>query len=168
MNPSQMTEQQFVETFGSVYEHAPWIAQRAHANGLTRDQDSANALATAMAAVVAGASHEDKIKLLRGHPDLAGRLALAGDMTDASIQEQSSAGLSQCTPEELAKFQELNEAYTQKFGFPFILAVRGHQKEEILRIFSDRVNNDPDVELHEELAQVNKIARLRIEELFRA
>lgn len=155
-----------MEMFGGVYEHSPWVAQGAIENGLTSSADAAEGLAAHMAGVVDSASKEQKLDLLRAHPDLAGRLALAGEMTASSLNEQSAAGLDQCTPEELARFTELNNIYTGTFGFPFILAVRGYHRTEILELFEQRTANSPEAEFAEALRQVNKIARLRIEAMF--
>ncbi len=163
MRPSQMTEQQFMETFGSVYEHSPWIALEAFRAGLTAEHDRAAGLSGLMASVVANAPEDRKLELLRAHPDLAGKLAQRGELTEASVEEQSGAGLDQCTREELSLFQDLNDRYTSKFGFPFIIAVRGHQRPEILRIFEDRTQNSVAEEFLQALAQVNRIAALRIE-----
>lgn len=163
MKPSQMTEQQFMEAFGSVYEHSPWIALEAFLAGLTAEHDGAVGLSGLMASVVTNAPEDKKLELLRAHPDLAGKLAQRGELTEASVEEQSGAGLDQCTPEELSLFQDLNQRYTSKFGFPFIIAVRGHQRPEILRIFEDRTQNSVEEEFRQALAQVNRIAALRIE-----
>lgn len=160
--PSQMNAKEFVGIFGSVYEHSPWVAEAAHAHGLTGQHDDAAYLAALMASVVADASHERKLALLRAHPDLAGRLAQRGELTAASVEEQAGAGLDQCTADEFARFQALNARYTEKFGFPFIIAVRGYKREDILRIFAARVENDRETEFAEALRQVDRIAALRI------
>ena len=160
--PSQLTELEFVDTFGSVYEHSPWIAEEAFRMGLSRDQDDAAGLSAFMASIVAASSQTKKLELLRAHPDLAGKLAQQGELTEASVEEQSGAGLDQCTPEEFALFQDLNARYTTKFGFPFIIAVRGHKRPEILRIFEERTGNSAEDEFAEALRQVNRIAALRI------
>ena len=103
--------------------------------------------------------------LLRAHPDLAGRLARQGDVTDASRNEQASAGLNDCSNTEFKEFQDLNRRYTEKFNFPFILAVRGHHRAEILEVFKRRVENDVEDEFREALRQVFEIARLRLREI---
>lgn len=163
-----MTRDEFLILFGSVYEHSPWVAEAMVGAGLDTDSDSAAGLATQMATVVDGASDETKLALLRAHPDLAGRLALAGRMTPSSTSEQSSAGLDHCSPEELERFRELNSAYTAKFGFPFILAVRGYQRDEIPNIFVQRLENSPEAEFKEALSQVKRVAGLRIQDRFNA
>ncbi|HSF93952.1 MAG TPA: 2-oxo-4-hydroxy-4-carboxy-5-ureidoimidazoline decarboxylase [Thermohalobaculum sp.] len=167
-SPSRMTRAEFLAAFGSVYEHSPWIAEAAADAGLGADADTAAGLAACLASVVDGAPPATKLALLRAHPDLAGKLALAGEMTDSSVSEQASAGLDRCSPAELARFQELNDAYVGKFGFPFILAVRGYQRAEILEIFARRLENSPEVEFAEALRQVNRVASLRIRDRFDA
>lgn len=166
LRPSQMSPAQFLDTFGDVYEHSPWIARDLLARGLDSRADSAEGLASVMAEVVSAASDQQKRDLLRAHPDLAGRLALAGEMTASSVSEQAAAGLDNCTAEEVAQFQDLNGRYIEKFGFPFILAVRGHQRWEILEVFASRLTNEPETEFAEALDQVNRIATLRIQDRF--
>jgi OHCU decarboxylase len=111
------------------------------------------------------ADREKKLALVRAHPDLAGRAAIAGDLTHASRSEQSGAGLDRCTPEEYRRFQELNAAYKEKFGFPFILAVAGRTRQEILAAFEARIGNDPMTEFQTALEQINRIAVIRLERL---
>jgi len=166
--PSRMSEARFLDAFGWVYENSPWVARAAFDRGLTVEHDDPAGLASLMASVVAAAPDDTRLALLRAHPDLAGKLALAGGMTASSVDEQAGAGLDRCTPEELAKFQDLNTRYTGKFGFPFILAVRGHDRLEILRIFAERLGNTPDEEFAEALRQVDRIAELRIRDHFAA
>jgi len=155
----------FVARFGGVYEHSPWIAEAAHRRGLTSAEDRPAGLAAAMAAVLADAEREAKLALIRAHPDLAGRAAIAGELTEASRSEQAGAGLDRCTPEEYRRFQELNAAYKAKFGFPFILAVAGKTRHEILAAFEARIGNDPETEFRTALNEINKIARIRLEAL---
>jgi OHCU decarboxylase len=101
--------------------------------------------------------------LIRAHPDLAGKAQIAGELTADSTSEQASAGLDQCSIEEYERFQSLNEAYRDKFGFPFVMAVRNSSLAEILDAFGGRLENDPDVEFETALAEIHKIARLRLE-----
>lgn len=164
--PSAMDRDRFVETFGGIYEHSPWIAEGVFAAGLTDAVDTIAGLHAAMSEVVANADRDTQLALLRAHPDLAGRLAVSGGLTEASAGEQASAGLDACTPEEFAEFRKLNDAYTGKFGFPFIVAVRGMSREQILAAFRERVENDADTEFAEALRQVGRIALLRLEALF--
>lgn len=163
--PSRLSREEFLAVFGGVYEHSPWIAERVYDAGLTTGHDHLDGLHAAMAAVVDGAGPECKLALLRAHPDLAGRLAIQGALTADSTAEQASADLDQCTPEEFARFRRLNEAYRAKFGFPFILAVKGRRRAEILEAFEHRLQNDPAQEFATALAEVHKIARLRLHAL---
>jgi 2-oxo-4-hydroxy-4-carboxy-5-ureidoimidazoline decarboxylase len=100
--------------------------------------------------------------LIKAHPDLAGRAAIAGELTEASNEEQASAGIDQCSPEEFARFQDLNERYKAKFDFPFVMAVRKSNRHEILVAFETRLSNDPDDEFEQAIAEIHKIARLRL------
>ena len=163
--PRDMDRAAFLEKFGGVYEHFPEIAERAFQRGLTAAEDSSAGLAAAMAAVAARLSEEEKLRLIRNHPDLAGRAAIAGELTIVSASEQARAGLDRCTPEEYRRFQELNDAYKEKFGFPFILAVGGRTRQQILAVFEQRIGNDSHEEFRTALAEIDKIARLRLEKL---
>ncbi len=163
--PSRLTRTLFVEKFGGVYEHSPWVAEAAYDAGLSEAQDSAAGLAKAMAAAMAKGSEDQKRKLILAHPDLAGRLALSKQLTADSTKEQSSAGLDKLTKEELARFTELNDAYKSKFGFPFILAVKGKTKQEIGAAFEARLANDPAAEFATALEQINRIAELRLKDI---
>jgi OHCU decarboxylase len=163
--PREMTRETFVTRFGGVYERSPWIAEAAHARGLSPAEDTPEGLAAALAEVLAEADRDSKLALIRAHPDLAGRAAIAGDLTEASRSEQASAGLDRCTPEEFRRFHELNEAYKAKFGFPFILAVAGKTRHDILAAFEARVGNDRDAEFRTALEEIGKIARIRVEAL---
>jgi OHCU decarboxylase len=120
-----------------------------------------------MAAVLAGADDNSKLALIRAHPDLAGRAAVAGDLTAASRSEQTGAGLDRCTPEEFRRFHELNEAYKAKFGFPFILAVAGKTRQDILTAFKARLGNDREEEFRTALNEIDRIALLRLEAMAR-
>ncbi len=149
-----------------IYEHSPWVAERIDPAAISVGADVVSSLATAMRHVVDNAGEDLQLALLRAHPDLAGRLAVGETLTDASAGEQAGAGLDRCSPEEFEEFRSLNDRYKEKFGFPFILAVRGRSRSEILRIFRQRVDNDRDAEFAEALGQVHRIARLRLEERF--
>ena len=152
----------FVEKFGGVYEHFPEIAMRAFGNGLSPETDTPEGLAAALAKAARTLDRPAKLQLIRNHPDLAGRVAI-GDLTAASRSEQSGAGLDRCTPAEFQRFQELNDAYKAKFGFPFILAVAGRNRAEILAAFESRIDNDHDTEFQTALDQIDRIARIRLE-----
>jgi OHCU decarboxylase len=161
-----MDRDTFVARFASVFEHSPWIAEAAWEQGIGPEQDSAEGLHAALCAVLAKADRSAKIALVRAHPDLAGKLAIAGGLTAESRAEQASAGLDRCSPDEFARFQQLNETYTARFGFPFVIAVRGLDRAQILSAFEQRVGNDPEQELATALVQIERIALLRLRDLF--
>lgn len=160
--PSTLSRAAFVEVYGGIYEHSPWVAEAVHDGGLG-EADAPAALASRMAAAVDDASDAAKLTLLRAHPELAGKLAVAGALTVQSTTEQAGAGLDQCTAEEFAEFTRLNAAYTARFGFPFIIAVAGLDRQTILDAFRERAANDPATEFDTALKQVHKIARLRLD-----
>jgi OHCU decarboxylase len=163
--PAAMDRDAFLARYGHVWEDSPWIAEAAWDRGLGPETETPEGLAAAMARAVDAAPREAKLALLRAHPDLAGKLALAGGLTAESTREQAGAGLDACTPEELEAFQALNARYVARFGFPFILAVKGRHRTEILEAFRARVENDPETEFETALEQVKRIARLRLEAL---
>ena len=163
--PSRLTHTLFVERFGGVYEHSPWIAAAAYDAGLTPSSDTAEGLAKALAAAAAKGTAEQKRALIQAHPDLAGKLALAKTLTAESTQEQASAGLDRLSPEELGKFGELNDAYQARFGMPFIMAVKGKSKADILAAFQRRLSNDADAESRTALAEIDEIAALRLKDI---
>jgi 2-oxo-4-hydroxy-4-carboxy-5-ureidoimidazoline decarboxylase len=158
--PKQLSEAEFVDAFGSIYEHSPWVAETVYPS-MTPGID-AQSMAEAMRLIVDEASDVLKLELLYAHPDLAGRLSLA-ELTESSRSEQTGAGLDQCTPAELAEFQELNNAYIEKFGFPFIFAVKGFHRTDILEAFRVRVHHSREEEFKTAIEQVHRIARLRLE-----
>lgn len=160
-----MNREDFIACYGGVYEHSPWIAARLWDETGGAVPRNAAELAGAMAAILDKAGDEEKLALLRAHPDLAGKAALAGNLTEASRKEQAGAGLDQCSQEELDRFTALNAAYVEKFGFPFIVAVRGLDRAAILEQFARRLEHDRDAEFQTALGEVNKIARLRLEAL---
>lgn len=163
--PSEMTRAAFVDRFGGIVEHSPWVAERAHALELGPAHDRAAGLANAFARVLRTAARDEQLGVLRAHPDLAGKLAAAKRLTADSSAEQSSAGLDALTDAERALFTRLNAAYSEKHGFPFIIAVRDHDKPGILRAFERRVSNDTEAEFAEAITQVTRIAHLRLEAL---
>jgi len=163
--PSHITRALFVERFGGVYEHSRWVAEAAFDAGLGAVEDSAEGLAGAMARAMAAGSEADKHALIAAHPDLAGKLALAKTLTAESTQEQASAGLDRLTPDELARFTQLNDAYRARFGFPFVMAVRGKSKTDILAAFERRLAHDQAMETATALAEIDRIAKLRIAEI---
>lgn len=149
----------FIACLGDVYEHSPWVARNVFEE---RSFASITALHEAMEAVVAGAPDDTRVDLLRAHPDLAGKAALAGDVTPDSSGEQASAGLDRLTAAEMERFQFFNEAYRSKFGFPFIMAVRNADKARILAAFEGRLGNDHSTEIAGALKEVGKIAWMRL------
>jgi OHCU decarboxylase len=155
----------FVERFGGIYEHSRWVAEAAYDRGLGPEADTAAGLSQAMAAGAAAGTDEQKRALIAAHPDLAGRLARAKQLTADSTKEQASAGLDQLSAEELSRFTTLNDAYKQKFGFPFIIAVKGKRKEEIVAAFERRLANDPAAEFATALAEIDRIGALRLAEI---
>ena len=163
--PRMLSRGSFLALYGPVYEHSPWIAEAVFDSGLTADHQTAEGLQAAMAAVVEAALSDRRLALLRAHPDLAGRLAIRGDLTPQSAAEQAGAGLGDCSPAEFQRFTALNEAYKAKFGFPFIMAVKGRSRAEILAAFERRVGNDAAVEFRTALDEVHKIVLLRLRDL---
>ena len=163
MPPGTLDRAGFLARYGGVYEHSPWIAGAVWDEGAASDDVAT--LAGAMAARVEAAGEEARLALLRAHPDLAGKLAVEGELTAESTSEQAGAGLERCSPEEFEEFQRLNDAYKARFGFPFILAVKGHDRAGILAAFRRRVGHDRATELREALDQVHRIARLRLRAL---
>ena len=163
--PSQMAKEVFVARFGSIFEHSPWIAERAYEGELCPAHDTAVGLHSALAIQFRLATPDERLSVLRAHPDLAGKLAAAKRLTAQSSAEQAGAGLDALTDGERKTFTDLNESYTKKFGFPFIIAVKGLQKEQILKAFQDRGINDRETEFSTACQQVERIARLRLEDL---
>ncbi len=162
-----MEREEFVSRFGGVFEQSSWIAEGAWGHGIECEDIDLDSVYRAMVAIFRGGGAERQISVLRSHPDLAGRLALAGDLTPDSLAEQSSAGLDKCSEAELSEFKCLNRKYVEHFKFPFIIAVRGLNRQEILKIFRSRINNSKESEFKEAIKQVEKIAFLRLQEIFR-
>lgn len=159
-----MNRDEFIEVFGGVYEHSPFVAETVFEVGF--GASSNQELVDNMKAVVESLGVEDKLSLLRAHPDLAGKLAVGEELTQSSQNEQAGAGLDQCSEEEYAEFQALNQAYVEKFGFPFILAVSGWKRADILQTFKERINNTIEDEFNTAMEQVHKIAKIRMEKIF--
>jgi OHCU decarboxylase len=164
--PAHMTKTLFVARFGGVYEHSPWIAEAAYDAGLGAGADAAQGLAAAMSRAMRGGTDAQKRALVDAHPDLAGKLAQAKKLTAESTGEQASAGLDQLTADEIAQFTSLNTAYRSRFGFPFIVAVKGLTKAQILASFEQRLTNEPQAELATALDQIDRIALLRLKDIF--
>ena len=152
----------FLRLLGGIFEHSPWVAEAVCDQ---RPFEGKGDLHRAMQQAVEHAGDGAQLALLRAHPDLAGRAALADKLTEHSRREQAGAGLDQLTPEEYVRFQRLNEAYVGKFGFPFIIAVKGRTKQSILDRFTARLANTREQEIRTALDEVYRIARLRLEDL---
>ena len=164
------THTEALQLLDGLYEHSPWIADQALAQ---RPFRSLAQLEHALAQVVRTAGTEAQLALIRAHPELAGKAMVAQSLTAESTNEQSKAGLTQCTPEEFARIQQLNADYNARFGFPFILAVRGPRgtglpRQEIIDTFARRLANHPDFECAEALRNIHRIAQLRLADKFGA
>jgi 2-oxo-4-hydroxy-4-carboxy-5-ureidoimidazoline decarboxylase len=151
----------FVTALRDIFEHAPWVAERAYAG---RPFGSVAALHDAMMQAVRAAPRHQQLAFLRGHPELAGKVARAGAMTAESKTEQGGLGLDRLSDADFARFERANTAYAKKFGFPFIVCVRNHKlAESILAVFEQRVGNDPDAEFAAALTEIGQITRLRLD-----
>ncbi|MCX7783411.1 MAG: 2-oxo-4-hydroxy-4-carboxy-5-ureidoimidazoline decarboxylase [Meiothermus sp.] len=155
---NQLSREAFVEAVGWVFEHSPWIAAQAWEH---RPWQSLDELHTAMVRCVEDASLEAKLALIRAHPDLGSRARMA----QASVMEQQGAGLSALSPAEYERIQSLNRSYTEKFGFPFILAVKGKSKHDIFVAMEGRLHLSAEEELQTSLMEIYKIARFRLADL---
>lgn len=156
-----MSQPEFITRFSGIYEHSAWVAEEAAP--FVADSTDLDAISAVMADCVDNASTEKQLELIRAHPDLAGKAQVAGELTAESTSEQSSAGLGQCSAEEYDLFHALNTAYHDKFGFPFVMAVRNSSRAEILEAFAGRLENDPDTEFETALTEIHTIARLRLQ-----
>ena len=161
----ELPEDAFVARFGGIFEHSPWVAERAWALELGPAHHSAVGVHSALCRAFRSAGDDERLAVLRAHPDLAGKLASAGRLTAESTGEQASAGLDHLTDAERATFQRLNADYVARHGFPFIVAVKDHDKAGILAAFERRIANDTATERAEAEAQVMRIARLRLDGL---
>ena len=193
MQPSQLDKTEFIALFGSVFEHSPWIARAVWDAGLTGRHDTAAGLHQPFREVICQSGREEKLALLRAHPELATGIDCASphskghptckrslgaesrasalpqqdeQLTDSSQREQRGAGLDHCSPEELSEFQKLNDSYREKFGFPFIMAVKGYDRHAILESFQARLEHSQDEEFQAAVEQVIRIGRFRIESIF--
>ena len=159
---NSLDHDRFVRTVGPVFEHSPWIAEAA---GAKRPFASVAALHSVMCDIVRAAGEEKQLALIRAHPDLVGKLALAGQLTKESTGEQARAGLDRLTAPEVELFQQNNAAYKAKFGFPFVICARLNKKEAILNGFQARLNHSREQEITAALAEIFKIAELRLRDL---
>ncbi|MEO0458622.1 MAG: 2-oxo-4-hydroxy-4-carboxy-5-ureidoimidazoline decarboxylase [Cyanobacteria bacterium P01_A01_bin.114] len=155
---NQMNPTEFVTLFGAVFEATPAVAQQ---TWQSRPFTDSSDLHQKMVAVVAQMPLAEKLALIQAHPDLGS----PAKMADASVQEQAGAGLNQLSPSEYERFQSLNVAYKNKFGFPFILAVKGHTQNSILKVFESRLNNNQEAEIQQALLEIAQIARFRLDDL---
>lgn len=160
--PRMLTEEKFLSIYGGIYEYSPWIARAAFAQQSALALDTVEGLHQAMKEAVENADHAQKLALICAHPELACAPAVVETLSKESSSEQKGAGLKECTPGEFSEFQRLNAAYKEKFGFPFIIAVKGLNRTDILENFRVRVNNDRDTEFSTALTQIHKIAFLRL------
>ncbi|MDC9720987.1 MAG: 2-oxo-4-hydroxy-4-carboxy-5-ureidoimidazoline decarboxylase [Gammaproteobacteria bacterium] len=163
--PSQMSRSAFVEHFKDLYEHSPWVAEGVFDDGIPVELDQSEQLLAAFQMVMLGSNKDQQLALIRAHPDLAGKAAVRGELTEASTSEQAGAGIGECTSAEFARFTQLNDAYKIKFGFPFIKAVKGSDRHQILAAFETRIHNDADTEFTQALTEINKIASFRMADM---
>ena len=164
MRPSGLSRAEFQARFGPVYEASPWVAEAVWPRVEAGELDDRDKLAQAMREAVDAAPEAARLALIRAHPELAGRARMA----EASAREQSGAGLDQCSPAEFEAFQRLNAAYNARFGFPFVVAVKGLSRADILAAFEQRLANDPAAEFAAAIAQIHRIAGFRLADLFSA
>lgn len=165
LTPSLLPRELFVATFADIYEHSPWVAEKAYDLGLDDSVNQIEVLHQRMADLLLSADKATQLALINAHPDLAGKAAVRGELTEASTSEQSGAGIHQCTAEEFQRFTELNDAYKAKFAFPFIMAVKGSNRHQILAAFEERIHNSMQAEFTRALAEINKIALFRLQTL---
>ena len=152
----------FISRYGGIYEHSPWVAEESFVAAAS--VEDIHELAVIFANCVDRADHEQKLALIRAHPDLAGKAAMSSELTEESSAEQASAGIDQCTKAEYELFQQLNRQYKDKFGFPFVMAVRDSSRQDILAAFASRLNNDRQTEFKTAINEIHKIARMRLQE----
>jgi 2-oxo-4-hydroxy-4-carboxy-5-ureidoimidazoline decarboxylase len=148
----------FVRVVGPVFEHSPWVAARTESQ---RPFESREALHAALVATVASASEDEKLSLIRAHPDLIG----SDELTPASQAEQASAGLQDATADEVIRFREFNRQYRERFGFPFVICARLNKKEAIAQAFPVRLRNSREQEMETALQEISKIAELRLKDI---
>ena len=160
-----MDKATFMAKFGAVVEHSPWVAEEVFERAADDVLDDAESLSARFGFVFMNTAPEQQLATLRAHPQLACALATPQDLTSDSATEQAGAGLDQCSVEEMESFRKLNIAYREKFGFPFIIAVKGRDRQEILGLFEKRIDNDERLEYQTALVQVCRIVRFRIGEI---
>jgi len=163
--PSQMVRSEFLNAFGGIFENSRWVAERAFELELGPAHDTAIGMHSALSRSFRSASKIKKLKVLKAHPDLAGKLLISNNLTKASTSEQESAELDKLTEEEFSIFSNLNHRYFEKHRFPFIVAVRDYDKKGILNLFRDRLENDTELEFDRACAQVERIAYIRLQDI---
>jgi OHCU decarboxylase len=162
-SPAHTTDREaFVDRYGGVFEHSPWVAEAAWD---ARPFADAHDLHVKLVAAMRAAPRERKVQLIRAHPDLAGRAAVAGTLTSDSAREQAAAGLDRLTRPQYDELTRLNAAYRERFGFPFVICAREHDAASIIVAAAERLQNEPPVEEDAALREIEKIARLRLEQL---
>lgn len=160
---NQCSDEEFIKALGAIFEHSPWVAEAVCGK---RPFASEGDLHKSMCGAVDAAGNDLQLRLIKAHPDLAGKAALSGELTDESTSEQAGAGLDQLSAKEYETFHKLNDTYQVKFGFPFIIAVKGHNKHSILEAFRNRLENSVETEKQTALEQVYRIASFRLNDLF--
>ncbi|TBU98067.1 2-oxo-4-hydroxy-4-carboxy-5-ureidoimidazoline decarboxylase [Stutzerimonas kirkiae] len=162
LKPSTLGREAFIEAFADIYEHSPWVAEALFEQGITAADEQIEHLHARMAQVLLDADPARQLALINAHPDLAGKAAVRGELTAASSAEQAGAGIQDCSAEEFERFQYLNHSYKSRFGFVFIMAVKGSDRQRILAAFEERLHNTPEQEFARAIAEINKIALLRL------
>jgi OHCU decarboxylase len=165
LTPSSLSRDAFVAAFADIYEHSPWVAEKAYDLGVDASLDDIDSLHQRMADILLSADKTAQLALINAHPDLAGKAAIRGELTASSTAEQAGAGINECTAEEFQRFTELNDAYKAKFHFPFIMAVKGSNRHQILAAFEERIHNSAAAEFARALAEINKIALFRLQQM---
>lgn len=163
LTPSSLGREAFVAAFADTYEHSPWVAEQVYDQGVDATVDEIEVMHKRMADVLLSADRDTQLALINAHPDLAGKAALRGELTASSTNEQSGAGIQECTPDEFAQFVSFNDAYKAKFGFIFIMAVKGSDRHQILASFQERMDNSQEQEFRRALEEINKIALFRLQ-----
>ncbi|MGF2687193.1 2-oxo-4-hydroxy-4-carboxy-5-ureidoimidazoline decarboxylase [Marinobacter sp. DUT-3] len=163
LTPSSLGREAFVAAFADIYEHSPWVAEQAYDMGVDEKVDEIEVMHERMSNILLNADRDTQLALINAHPDLAGKAAMRGELTASSTSEQAGAGIQECTPEEFTRFVRLNEAYKNKFGFIFIMAVKGSNRHQILASFEERMHNSPEQEFQRALSEINKIALFRLQ-----
>lgn len=165
LTPSSLERDAFVAAFADIYEHSPWVAAQVYDSGVDESLNQIEVMHERMSQAFLNADRDTQLALINAHPDLAGKAALRGELTASSTSEQAGAGIQECSPEEFERFVTLNEAYKAKFGFIFIMAVKGSDRYKILASFEERLENSQEQEFQRAIAEINKIAMFRLQEM---